>query len=191
MKRACILLIVLVSSHFLQCPCVAQCVAPELIEGADIYNHLVCQGIQELSEGKSEEALHDFISASEKTTLEYPNTRMFGRIAETYASLQHFKEAQEYLDYDNLSLLWSMGLVRCKSDSAAGHESLFRDGTLLKSEGATHMAGVLCGAIYDNNADFGDRNIDSFESVARAILRHNELQKRVNLMRLRQSVPER
>jgi hypothetical protein len=167
--------------------CHAQCAAPEEIEGDEIYNKLVCQGVQALLNKNQEKALTYFIAASEKTTLEFPNTLLFGRIARTYASLGRFKEAYDYLEYDNISLLWSMGIVRCHTGSAGEQEVLFQDGVLLKSEAATHMAHVLCGEIYDSNAYFVDRDIVSFAPVARAILRHTELRKEIEIMRSREN----
>lgn len=47
------------------------------------------------------------------------------------------------------------------------------------------MASVLCGEIYDNNAYFADVNIESFVPVAKAILRHSELRKEIDLMQSR------
>jgi hypothetical protein len=185
MKQICILLAAWAVSSISPALCAAQCVAPETIQGSEIYNKLVCQGVAALSSQKQEEALHDFLLASQKTTLEFPNTLLFGRIAKIYASLGRFKEANEYLEYDNISLLWSMGVVRCRADSSADQEVLFQDGVLLKSTAASHMASVLCGEIYDNNAYFADVNIESFVPVAKAILRHSELRKEIDLMQSR------
>lgn len=185
MKRFCVLLVWLALIGMLPVQCRAQCTAPETIQGADIYNKLVCQGVQALSNKKQEEALRDFLSASQKTTLEFPNTLLFRRIAKTYASLGQFKEAHEYLEYDGISLLWSMGIVRCRAGSVGAQEVLFQDGVLVKSAAATHMAGVLCGEIYDNNQYFADRDIESFVPVAKAILHHSELRKEIDLMQSR------
>lgn len=183
MKQIGIFLVGLAVSCMSSALCCAQCTAPETIQGAEIYNKLVCQGVQALSSKNQEEALRDFLAASQKTTLEFPNTLLFGRIAKVYASLGQFKEAYEYLEYDNISLLWSMGIVRCRAGSSGEQEVLFQDGMLLKSVAGIHMAGVLCGEIYDNNAYFADRDIESFVPVARAILRHTELRKEIDLMR--------
>lgn len=183
MKQICIYLVGLAVSCMSSALCGAQCTAPETIQGAEIYNKLVCQGVQALSSNNREEALCDFLAASQKTTLEFPNTLLFGRIAKVYASLGRFKEAYEYLEYDNISLLWSMGIVRCRPVSSGEQEILFQDGLLLKSTASTHMAGVLCGEVYDNNAYFADRNIESFVPVGKAILRHSELRKEIDLMR--------
>lgn len=190
MKQFCVLLVGLVTGCMSSAPCCAQCTGPEIIKGAEIYNKLVCNGIQALSSNNHEKALVDFISASEKTTLEFPNTLLFGRIARTYASLGRFKEAYEYLEYDDISLLWSMGVVRCRASQPSGQEILYQDGVLLKSAVATHMARVLCGEIYDNNAYFADRDIESFVPLARAILRHTELRKEIDLMQSREGPEE-
>jgi hypothetical protein len=186
MKQICILLVGLAVSCMSSALCGAQCTAPETIQGAEIYNKFVCQGVQALSSNNREEALRDFLAASQKTTLEFPNTLLFGRIAKVYASLGQFKEAYEYLEYDNISLLWSIGIVRCRAGSSEEQEILFQDGMLLKSPAATHMASVLCGEVYDNNAYFADRNIESFVPVAKAILRHSELRQEIDLMRTKE-----
>ncbi len=185
MTRICVHLTWLALIGVSSALCSAQCTAPEIIKGAGIYNKLVCQGVQALSNKNQEEALHDFLAASKQTTLEFPNTLLFGIIARTYASIGRFEEAHEYLEYDGISLLWSMGIVRCRADSTSDHEVLFQDGKLLKSETANHMAGVLCGEIYDNNDYFADREIESFVPVAKAILRHSELEKEIDLMESR------
>ncbi len=183
MKQICLFLVGLAVSCMPSALCGAQCSAPETIQGAEIYNTLVCKGVQALSSHNREEALRDFLAASQKTTLEFPNTLLLGRIAKVYASLGQFKEAYEYLEYDNISLLWSMGIVRCRAGSSGEPEVLFQDGMLLKSTASTHMAGVLCGEVYDNNAYFADRDIESFVPVAKAILRHSELRKQIDLTR--------
>lgn len=190
MKQFCVLLVGLVMSCMSSALCCAQCTAPEIIKGAEKYNKLVCQGVQALSSNDQEKALINFVSASKMVTLEFPNNLLFGRIAKVYASLGRFKEAYEYLEYDDISLLWSMGVVRCHAGPSGGQEVLFQDGVLLKSAAATHMARVLCGEIYDNNAYFADRDIESFVPLARAILRHTELRKEIDLMRSRKGPGE-
>ncbi len=183
MRQICILLVSLALGCTGAALSGAQCAAPETIQGAEAYNKLVCHGIQALSNKNNAEALRDFLSASRETTLESPNTLLFGRIANVYASLGQFRESYEYLEYDNISLLWSMGIVRCRAASSVKQEDLYQDGIPLKSTAATHMAAVLCGEIYDNNASFADRDIESFVPLARAILRHTELRKEIDLMR--------
>lgn len=101
-----------------------QCSAPELVKGADKYNALVCQGVLADQKGMDREALGYFLSASQQPTLESPNIFMFGRIAKTYARLGQFHEADVFLKYDDISLLWLIGVVRCTGESGSGEESL-------------------------------------------------------------------
>ncbi|MGC1462777.1 MAG: hypothetical protein WA802_11280 [Terracidiphilus sp.] len=161
----------------------AQCNAPEIVKGADKYNALVCDGNAAIKSGDRKKALGLFLAASKQTTLEFPNLLLFGRIEEVYARLGQFREADLYLQYDNLSLLWLIGVVRCQAQENTENEVLLQDGTLLRSYATTHMAEVLCGPIYDNNSYFGDRNAESFVSVAKAILRYDALRKEINDMR--------
>lgn len=178
------LLFVLVSSGRL---CFAQCNAPEVVKGATKYNTLVCQGVAASQKGEDQEALGLFLEASKEPVLESPNILMFGRIAETYARLGQFREADLYLKYDDLSLLWLIGVVRCQEQSNSNNETLFKDGERLKSPEAEHMAGVLCGPIFDNDSYFADRDAESFVPVAKAILRYSALRKEVGQMRAKQS----
>jgi len=163
----------------------AQCKAPELIQGYDSYNELVCRGIQKLSNNAPGKALGDFLAASKKPTTEYPNNLLFGRIAMVYADLGQFEKAEVYLEYDSISILWSMGVVRCRASKSSDQELLYQDGVLMKSSAAMHMSNVLCGEIYDNNAYLGDVKASALVPVARAILAHAELQKQIAAKKLR------
>src|ERR1035441_9365099 len=92
----------------------AQCVVPELVKGADRYNELVCKAYKASRSGDDRKALDLFLAASEQPVLESPNIRLFPEIAKTYAKLGRFHEADQYLKYDNLSVLWMIGIVRCQ-----------------------------------------------------------------------------
>jgi len=146
----------------------------------------VCQGAAASSHGEDEKALGFFLAASQQPVLESPNILLFGRIAETYARLGQFRKADLYLKYDDLSLLWVIGVVRCQVQSRPNGESLFQNGEPLKSEEATHMENVLCGPVFDNDAYFGDRDIESFIPAAKAILRYGAVRKEIGLMRAKQ-----
>ncbi len=161
----------------------AQCTEPEVVQGDDKYNDLVCEGAAASRSGDHEKALRLFLTASEQTTLEFPNILLFGRIARTYAQLGQFREADLYLQYDNLSLLWLIGVVRCQAPPNSEVEVLMQDGAMLRSGAATHMTNVLCGPIYDNNDYFGDRDAESFVPAAKAILRYDTLRKEIDHMR--------
>ena len=176
----------LLAASLLQGSVSAQCNAPEVVKGNDKYDELVCEGDAASRSGDHKKALGLFLAASEQTTLEFPNLLLFGRIAETYAQLGQFREADLYLQYDNLSLMWQIGVVRCQTPPNAEAEVLLQDGTLLHSEAAIHMASVLCGPIYDNNDYFGDRDAESFVPVAKAILRYNTLRQEIHDMRGKQ-----
>ena len=164
----------------------AQCNAPEVVRGNEKYDELVCEGAAASRNGDHKKALGLFLAASKQTTLEFPNRLLFGRIAETYARLGQFREADLYLQYGNLSLLWQIGVIRCQAQPNTEDEVLSQDGTLLESDEAKHMANVLCGPIYDNNDYFGDRDAESFVPVAKDILRYDALRKEIDLLRIAQ-----
>jgi hypothetical protein len=166
----------------------AQCHAPEIVGGADKYNALICRGVNAEARGNEHEALENYLAASNMILLETPNVLLFGRIAKTYARLGQFKEADVYLEYDNLRLLWLIGVVRCQAQPSFDNEVLLQDGKLLQSAEATHMQSVMCGEILDNDAYFAERNAISFIPVAKAILRHGELRKEIDLMRSKSQV---
>jgi len=169
-------------------PVFSQCAAPEVIRGADKYNLLLCSGVAAQKHGDYRSALRDLLEAARLPTLEFPNNLLFGRIAETYARLGQFEDADLYMRYDNLSLLWMIGVVRCQAQADSNDEVLMQDGKLLESMEAKHMVNVLCGAVFDSNYDFTDRNADSFAGEARAILRHEAIRKEIE--RLRKAAPK-
>lgn len=164
----------------------AQCSAPELVKGADKYNDLVCKGYAAVGSGDLKKALELFLAASTQPVLESPNTRLFGRIAKTYAALGRFQEAEVYLRYDNMSVLWMIGIVRCKPMPNAAGDRLFQDGKALTSEEAKHMVDVLCGPMFDEFSYFRDRDTKSFVPAAEAILRHVAASTEIDRMRHRQ-----
>jgi len=161
----------------------AQCSRPELVKGADKYNELVCQAFRASRRGNKQKTLELLLRASEQPVLESPNIRLFGPIARTHAELGHFEEASRYLKYDDLSTLWMIGIIRCQTVSESTNESLFQDGEILTTNEASHMAGVLCGPIFDEYSYFRDRSTDSFVPAAKAILHHAILSKEIDHMR--------
>lgn len=164
----------------------AQCSAPELVKGADKYDELVCKAYAAARAGDDKTALELFLAAAQQPVLESPNMRLFGQIAKTYARLGRFHESDLYLKYDNLSLLWMIGVVRCQAKPNSQNESLFQDGQQLASDEAKHMADVLCGPVFDEFSYFRDRDADSFVPAARAILQHEAVRKEIDLMRRKQ-----
>ena len=81
---------------FSQLRCQAQCNAAEMVKGADKLNQLVCQGVAAAEKGENQKALGFFLAASKEPIFELPNIVMFSRIAETYARLGQFREADVY-----------------------------------------------------------------------------------------------
>jgi hypothetical protein len=169
----------------------AQCGSSELVKGADKYNELVCSASAAATKGEDQRALSLWLSASEQPVLESPNIRLFGQIARTYARLGRFPQADHYVQYDNLSILWMIGLVRCRVSSKSRSEELFQDGKALTSDDARHTAGVLCGPVFDEFSYFRDRDAQSFVPAANAILRHASLVKEIEGMRHMQASDQR
>jgi hypothetical protein len=161
----------------------AQCGAQELVKGADKYNELVCKSSTAARSGDDRKALELLLDASEQPVLESPNVRLFGQIAKIYAKLGRFHEADLYLKYDDLSLLWMIGIVRCGEVPDSKDEILFQDGKALKSDEAKHIAGVVCGAVFDEFSYFRDRDVESFIPAAKAILQHEAIRKEIDLKR--------
>ena len=164
----------------------AQCRVPELVKGADRYNELVCKAYKASRSGDDRKALDLFLAASEQPVLESPNIRLFPEIAKTYAKLGRFHEADQYLKYDNLSVLWMIGIVRCQVALNSADESLFQDGEPLNSDEAKHMPVVLCGPVFDEFSYFRNRDTESFIPSANAILQYAALRKEIGLMRDKQ-----
>jgi hypothetical protein len=170
---------VMLASLCAPAPSHAQCAAPELVKGAYKYNDLVCKASAAAKRGDEKAALEFYLSALNQPVLESPNIRLFADIAETYAKLGQFKEADLYLKYDNLSILWMIGIVRCGSNDNA----LLQDGKLLTSSQAKHMVGVLCGEAFDEYSYFRDRDAKSFTAAAKAILRHDAVEGEIEKLR--------
>jgi hypothetical protein len=164
----------------------AQCSSPELVKGADKYNELVCKASAAVKSGDDRKAIELLLAASEQSVLESPNIRLFGQIAKTYARLGQFHESDLYLKYDDLSLLWMIGIVRCRETQNSKDESLAQDGKPLTSNEAKHMAGILCGPVFDEFSYFRDRDAESFIPAARAIIRHDGIRTEIDAMRHKQ-----
>ena len=174
------------AASFLRESASAQCSVPELVKGAEKYNELVCKGHAAARSGDDKKALELLLAASEQPVLESPNIRLFRQIAKTYAKLGRFHEADRYLKYDNLSILWMIGIVRCEETSNSTGETLFQDRKPLTSDEAKHMASVLCGPVFDEFSYFRDRDAESFIPAAKAILQYGALRKEISLMRDKQ-----
>src|SRR6266705_1862173 len=95
-----LLAVVLAGSAF------AQCNGPEVVKGADKYNQALCKAYAAAQIGDNKKALDLFLVAADQPLFESPNVRLLGQIARTYAKLGRFQEADLYLKYDSLSVLW-------------------------------------------------------------------------------------
>jgi hypothetical protein len=164
-----------------------QCSAPELVKDADQYNDLVCKAYAAASDGDNKTALALFLAASDEPLFESPNVLLLGQIARTYAKLHRFREADAYLKYDNLSVLWMIGIVRCQVTPDSKNESLLQDGARLVSHEAKHMTDVLCGPIFDEYSYFRESDAESFIPAANALLRYEAIRKEIELMRHKKS----
>lgn len=170
----------------------AQCNAPELVKGADKYNQEVCKAYAAAKNGRQQQALDFFLAASKENIFELPNALLFGNIAETYAKLGQFANADRCLKYDNIVVLWMIGIDRCKRPSESSDEEfLLHDGETLTSPEAKYMVNVLCGEIYDEYSYFRDRDAESFVFAARAILKYDALRKEIKQMRAKRSRSKR
>lgn len=166
----------------------AQCNAPEIVKGADKYNEQVCKAYAATKNGKQQQALDLFLAASKQNIFESPNVLLLGDIAKTYASLGQFENADRYLKYDNIAVLWMIGIVRCQHTSeSTNDEILLQDGKALTSSDAKYMVNVVCGELYDDYSYFRDRNAESFVPAAKAILRYSTVQREIDQMRVKQS----
>jgi len=171
-----------IATLFVTASASAQCNAVELIHGANKYNKLVCDGYAASATKNPHKALDLFLEASTRPLFEIPNTLLFGQIAKAYAEVGDFPKAETYLQYDNLSLLWEIGIVRCNEEETG----LVQDGQPLTSAEAKHVTNVVCGAAFDDFTDFSDRSVEDFVPVANAILQHRKLRRAIEIMRQRQ-----
>jgi hypothetical protein len=162
----------------------AQCDSPELIKGAEKYNALVCKA--EVASSSHDEKLAQSIlllAENESPVEKFPNVFLFDRIALSNARLGQFDLAALNLDYENISILWMMGIVRCKKIPNSDDEILFREGEPFHSENARYMANTLCGDIYDNNQNYLSAKASDYGRAAKMILRHMEIEKEIAALR--------
>jgi hypothetical protein len=164
-------------------PASAQCREPELVKDADSYNALVCNAATASQRGDNKKALGLYLAASKEATFESPNALLFGDIALTYAKLGKFADADKYLEYDNITVLWAIGIVRCEESQSGFEDRLLKDGREMKSEAARRMAEVLCGPIFDNVFDFSTSDAGSLVPAAKLILRHDAIRKEIEQLR--------
>ncbi|HLW81237.1 MAG TPA: hypothetical protein VKS20_04270 [Candidatus Acidoferrales bacterium] len=153
----------------------AQCKATELVRGAGKYNKLVCDAYAQRSAKHFQQALSLFLTASREPLFEVPNIQLLAPIAETYADLGQFREAERYLQYDNLALLWELGIAGCDQ----GDSELTQGGKSLTSDEAKHVANLVCGAAFENFTEFGNRTIEDLIPVANAMLRHDAIRREI------------
>jgi hypothetical protein len=153
------------------------------MKGYDEFNTLLCNGVLASEHGDYNKALEFYLAASQKGFLEYPNFVMFQKIALTYARLGQFENAYKYLKYDDISILWAVGIVRCQSVDGADDSVLLQDGHLMGSDEARYLANhVLCGEAIEDNVDFSQWNAENLVSVAKAILEHKKLRSEIYQM---------
>jgi hypothetical protein len=171
------------------CPtAAAQCDAPGIVKGADKYDDLVCKAWAASQNRQEQKALDLYLSASRESIFESPNVLLFGDIALSYAKLKQFQQADQYVEYIDIVILWMIGIVRCDGTPDLRQERLLKDGKPMKSESAKHMVDVLCGPLFDEYSDFHDRDVVSFVPAARAILRHEEIRKQIAAIRRQQNM---
>ena len=164
---------------FIALPAKAQCDAVQLIHGADKYNKQVCDAYKASASGQDQKALTLFLAASREPLFELPNSHLFAPIAREYARLGDFNKAKTYLEYDNLALLWEIGIVSCSEDQ----KNLLKGGLNLNTTEANYMTRVVCGAALDDYTYFGNRNAEDFVATANAILRHAALRKEIEKLK--------
>jgi hypothetical protein len=188
MKHILVSSIVISGLFLLGATAFAQCGAPEVVKGATAYNNMVCKAWAASQEGDQTKALGFFLAASEQPVLESPNIRLFGEIATTYAKLGRFSEADLYLQYENISVLWMIGIVRCQAVPYTDGEGLFQDGKRLRSPVAKHMSSVLCGPIFDEYSYFRDRDAETFVPAANEILQFQAVRKEIARLKKQSSI---
>lgn len=176
MKRRAIFLSLVVSiTLFPFGSAIAQCSATETIHGAKKYNKLVCNAYAAMSAKQYDEALNLFISASKQPLFEVPNIQILAPIAETYLDLGQSEQAERFLHYDNLALLWELGIVSCNQENSG----LMEGGVPLTSEPAKYVTTLVCGTAFDNFTNFNNVRVDDLIPIASAMLRYEAIQKKI------------
>jgi hypothetical protein len=163
--------------------CYSQCNIPEITEYPAPYNKVVCEANIASQHGDYAKALDLLLSASKTQLLEAPNVLLYNRIAATYIQLGQYQNADLYLRYDSIALLWRMGIIRCNAIGNDNTAVLLKEGHLLNGEDASFMASVLCGDAFSDLFDFNNEDIESYYPLAKAIIRHHKTQVQLQHMK--------
>lgn len=124
------------------------CDVPELIEGNQKYNELVCAGVLHMHEKNYKEAINAFESALGTPLFEIPNFELLPRLAWAYSQAGDFQKAQGYLAKAELALSVFTGLLECR-ETKAGFYLQGRYGERISGENSNEIAARMCGAAYD------------------------------------------
>lgn len=147
------------------------CLVPEQ-HGYKEYDELVCAGIQSLNQARYQEAIEQFKRAMEIPLFEYPNFKLYSRLALANFKNGDKKKAAELLSKAEISIKIFTRIYHCKSisddDSSYIIEKLI-SGTFYRVDSPFHdeIANTMCSSAYDGiyNPEWLDGILDDSEVV--------------------------
>jgi hypothetical protein len=142
------------------------CHVIELVEDNPRYNALVCQGVDQMTAGRGAEAVKTFERAMNESLFEFPNFKLFSRLALAYFRTGDRAKAIVALKKAELSLSVLIGAARCE-EAEMGFRVVDNGGVPLDAEMQADIAGRMCGAAYDYV--YSQRTLESVLSDARLI----------------------
>lgn len=125
-----------------------QCTDIETVSSNQKYNELVCGGIDAMHQGKYDDAINLLEKAANTPLLEYPNFKVYPRLALAYSKIGNQKKAQANLEKARLSLSVLVGIYHC---SETGDGFFIAQGVDVKvdSQFNDEIAKQVCGEAYD------------------------------------------
>ena len=124
------------------------CNAIEVYKGNDNYNHLLCSGIEYMNKKKYKDAINKFEKAMQVNLLEFPNFKIYTRLALAYFLYKDEKKAKENIQKAELSLLLYVRIIYCK-DYKESYILVDKYHNYISQQYSNEISNLMCGAAYE------------------------------------------
>ncbi len=124
------------------------CEVIELVEGNLDYNRLVCEGVRHMQQGHPVDAGLTFEKAMRMPLFEFPNFKLYPRLALSYFRAGNRDKAKETLKKSELALSVLIGSAYCK-ETEKGFRLVKQEGIAPESHYESEIARRMCGAAYE------------------------------------------
>lgn len=154
------------------------CEALEVVPGNDFYNALVCRGLSEMASQRYAEAVATLESAGQLRLVEFPNFRLYTRLAQAYHRLGNREKARENLAKAELAVSVYVGAMSCVERN--GRNVLWDKslGRVASSQYQAEIASEMCSPMYD--ALYQIRTLESVLVEARLVQDYKSVKKEID-----------